>query len=58
MFKFNGESLDIINTNIEKLKKIFPDVVLEGKIDKEALLLNLGEFLDKENEKFLDRLLV
>ncbi len=52
MQKLNGETLDIINTNIDKLKEIFPDVFSEGKIDFEALKSNLGEFIDKENERY------
>lgn len=52
MQKLNGETLDIISTNIEKLKEIFPDIFSEGKIDFEALKSNLGEFIDKENERY------
>ena len=52
MQKLNGKTLDIINTNIDKLKEIFPDVFSEGKIDFEALKSNLGEFIDKENERY------
>ncbi len=52
MQKLNGETLDIVNTNIDKLKEIFPDVFSEGKIDFEALKSNLGEFIDKESERY------
>ncbi len=52
MQKLNGETLDIVNTNIDKLKEIFPDVFSEGKIDFEALKSNLGEFIDQENERY------
>ncbi len=52
MQKLNGKTLDIINTNIDKLKEIFPDVFSEGKIDFEALKSNLGEFIDKESERY------
>ena len=47
-----AKTLDIISTNIEKLKEIFPDIFSEGKIDFEALKSNLGEFIDKENERY------
>ena len=52
MQKLNGETLDIVDTNIDKLKEIFPDVFSEGKIDFEALKSNLGEFIDKESERY------
>ncbi len=52
MQKLNGETLDIVNTNIDKLKEIFPDIFSEGKIDFEALKSNLGVFIDKENERY------
>lgn len=52
MQKLNGETLNIVDTNIEKLKELFPDVFSEGKIDFEALKTNLGEFVEKENERY------
>ncbi len=33
MEKLNGESMNIVNENIEKLKEIFPEVFSEGKVD-------------------------
>lgn len=35
--KLNGESLDIIQDNISKLKKIFPEVVNENEVDFQKL---------------------
>jgi len=35
--KISGESLDITKENIEKLKKLFPEVVSEGKVDVDKL---------------------
>ncbi len=31
MEKLDGKSLDLVQTNIEALKKLFPEVVTEGK---------------------------
>ncbi len=52
MQKLNGETLNIVDTNIEKLKELFPDVFSEGKIDFDALKTNLGDFVEKENERY------
>jgi adenine-specific DNA-methyltransferase len=45
-----GESTNIINEQIEKLKQLFPEAVSEGKIDWEKLQATLG----KENIEFLN----
>jgi adenine-specific DNA-methyltransferase len=42
MTKLDGTSFDIKQNQIEQLKQIFPEVVTEGKIDREKLLLTLG----------------
>jgi adenine-specific DNA-methyltransferase len=42
MTKLDGTSFDIKQNHIEQLKQIFPEVVTEGKIDREKLLLTLG----------------
>ncbi|CAA6809019.1 MAG: Type III restriction-modification system methylation subunit (EC [uncultured Campylobacterales bacterium] len=52
MTKLDGQSKNIINENIEKLKEIFPEVFSEDKIDFEKLQEELGEFRDKENERY------
>ncbi|MCF6339594.1 MAG: site-specific DNA-methyltransferase [Sulfurimonas sp.] len=52
MNKLNGESLNIVNENVEKLKELFPEVFSEDKIDFEKLKEELGEFTDKENERY------
>jgi adenine-specific DNA-methyltransferase len=44
----NGESLNITQDQLEKLKSVFPEVVTEGKIDWEKLQATLG----KENAEF------
>ncbi|WP_254255390.1 site-specific DNA-methyltransferase [Macrococcoides canis] len=49
----NGESLDITKGNIDKLKKIFPEIVTDGqKIDFEKLKTVLGEEVDGEIERY------
>ena len=35
--KLNGESKDIIQENVSKLKEIFPEIVTEDKIDFDKL---------------------
>jgi len=52
MEKLDGKSLDLVRTNIEALKKLFPEVVTEGKIDFEKLKLVLGEEIEKRNERY------
>jgi len=52
MQKLDGKSMDIVSENIEKLKELFPEAFSEGKIDFEKLQEELGEFTDKENERY------
>ena len=52
MQKLNGESLNIIDENITKLKELFPDVFSEGKIDFEALEATLGAYVEREDERY------
>ncbi len=44
--------MDIVAENIEKLKEIFPDVFTEGKVDFEALEATLGEYIDRDDERY------
>lgn len=39
--------------SIEKLKELFPEIVVEGKIDLELLKEQLGEEINKETEKYM-----
>ena len=48
----NGESKDIVLDNISKIKKIFPEVRTENKIDFEKLQLILGKDIDDSREKY------
>ncbi len=52
MEKIDGKSKDIVESNIAKLKELFPDIFTEGKIDLEALQATLGEYIDKEDERY------
>lgn len=51
--KLDMESKDIIESNIEKIEKIFPNVVTEGKIDFGALKQELSkDIIDSNKEKY------
>ncbi|WP_081316973.1 site-specific DNA-methyltransferase [Clostridium tyrobutyricum] len=50
--KMNGYSLDIVKQNISRLKKIFPEVFCEDKIDFERLKEVLGEYIDDTDERY------
>ena len=39
----NGKSLDILQDQLEKLKQLFPEAIIEGKIDWEKLQATLGK---------------
>ncbi len=52
MKKIDGNSMDIVNENIEKLKEIFPEVFCEGKVDFTKLEEELGSFTCKDNERY------
>ena len=50
--KEDGESLSIVDKNIDALKDIFPDAFTEGGIDFEALRLLLGNEIVDGEEKY------
>ncbi|MCL4432819.1 MAG: site-specific DNA-methyltransferase [Epsilonproteobacteria bacterium] len=52
MEKLNGETLNIVNENIEKLKHLFPEAFKEGKIDFETLKAELGESVENADERY------
>lgn len=52
MEKLDGKSLDLTKENIQALKKLFPEVVTEGKVDFEKLKLILGEDIEVRDEKY------
>ena len=47
-----SKSMDIVHENIKRLNEIFPDIFTEGKIDKEALLSNIGEYIETDDERY------
>lgn len=47
-----GESKDIVDDNISKLKNIFPEVFNEDKVDFEKLKQILGENVDIGKERY------
>jgi adenine-specific DNA-methyltransferase len=49
----NGESLDIKNDQLEKLKELFPEVITEDKVDWEKLKASLGEDVNFNNERYV-----
>ena len=51
--KMNGESLNITEKNIERLKELFPEVLTDGnKIDFELLKTVLGEEVEDSHERY------
>lgn len=52
MEKMNGETLNIVGDNIQRLKEIFPEVFNEDKVDFEKLEEILGEYKDKGTERY------
>jgi len=49
----DGKSLDIEQTQLEKLKELFPEVISEGKVDWEKLKSTLGEDVTFRNERYV-----
>jgi adenine-specific DNA-methyltransferase len=45
-------SSDICAQNIERLKELFPEAIVEGRIDFSVLRQLLGDAVDEEDEKF------
>ena len=52
MTNLNGETLDILQENIEKLRELFPEVATEDKIDFDKLKQVLGEYVDDSKERY------
>lgn len=48
----SGETLDLTQENIEKLKELFPEVLTEDQIDFEKLRLILGDEVNDKPEKY------
>ena len=47
-----GNTPDIAEKNIQKLKALFPEVFTEGKVDFEKLQQVLGEYVEDSNERY------
>ena len=52
MNKLDGQSMDLVKENVEKLKELFPSIVKEDKIDFEELELLLGENINRNKEQY------
>lgn len=52
MKKLDGQSMDLVKENVEKLKELFPSIVKEDKIDFEELELLLGENINRNKEQY------
>ena len=50
--KISGLSMDIKGVNKEKLKSVFPECFVEGKLDIDKLLNLCGEYIDNDFEKY------
>ena len=48
----DGSSLAIVESNIEQLKALFPDIVSEGKIDFDKLRETLGDAVETQEERY------
>ena len=49
----NGNSLDLKQNKIEKLKAVMPEAFTEGKVDWEKLKAALGEDIEFKNERYV-----
>ena len=52
MDKLDGMSMDVEQTEKEKLKAVFPQCFAEGKLDIDKLLSLCGEYIDNDFEKY------
>ena len=52
MLGLAGESLNLTEYNLEKMKELFPEVFEEGKIDFDKLRLILGDEVDDNEERY------
>ena len=52
MNKRQGTSADILAENIQKIKRLFPEVFTEDKIDFERLQVVLGEYVEDKEERY------
>lgn len=50
--KLDGMSMDLEQTNMNKLHEVFPECFSEGKLDIDKLLSLCGEYIDNDHEKY------
>lgn len=50
--RLTGQTPDLAQDNIEKLKSLFPDIVTDGKIDFDKLKQDLGDYVDDSAERY------
>lgn len=50
--KMSGTTPDLTENNIEKLKHLFPEIIVDGKIDFEKLQLVLGKEIDDTPDRY------
>lgn len=50
--RMDGLSMNIEQTNLDKLRSVFPECVSEGKLDIDKLLSLCGEYIDNDFEKY------
>ena len=50
--KTDGSTVNIVEQNVAKLKKLLPDIVTEGRIDFDALRETLGDYIDDRQERY------
>ena len=51
-YTMDGFSMNIEQTNLDKLRSVFPECVSEGKLDIDKLLSLCGEYIDNDFEKY------
>lgn len=51
-YTMDGLSMNIEQTNLDKLRSVFPECVSEGKLDIDKLLSLCGEYIDNDFEKY------
>lgn len=52
MRKMSGDTFNVKQDNIDKLKELFPEVLTEDKIDFDKLRLIMGENVDNGKERY------
>lgn len=50
--QIDGFSMNIEQSNLDKLRSVFPECVSEGKLDIDKLLSLCGEYIDNDFEKY------